>query len=157
MASPVQAARAAPDQPHLVAAIDAGRGSTDRGFTFLTGTGREEFLSWDRLRSKAMNRAAHLRALGLRRGDRLAIVMPDGPDFVPTFLGAVWAGVIPVPLYPPLSLGKLDAYIDALVAIMNKVEPPYLATDDEARGVAVERRRTCAVAQGHHHRRGAAY
>jgi fatty-acyl-CoA synthase len=113
----------------LIAALDAGRGSTNQGFTFLTGRGREELLSWDRLRSEAMNRAAHLRALGLGRGDCLAIVMPDGPDFVPTFLGATWAGVIPVPLYPPLSLGKLDAYLDALVAIMNKVDPLYLAID----------------------------
>src|SRR5262245_38680543 len=76
-----------------------------------------------------MNEAAHLRALGLRKGDRLAIVMPDGRDFVPTFLGAAWAGVIPVPLHPPLSLGKLDAYLDALVAIMNTVDPPYLAIE----------------------------
>ena len=113
----------------MIAALDAGRGSTDQGFTFLTGRGKEELLSWDRLRSEAMNRAAHLRALGLRRGDCLAIVMPDGLDFVPTFLGATWAGVIPVPLYPPLSLGKLDSYLDALVAIMNKADPLYVATD----------------------------
>ena len=89
---------AALDHPNLIAALDAGRGATHQGFTFIVAEGQEEFLSWDRLRAEAMNRAAHLRALGLRMGDRLAIVMPDGQDFVPTFLGATWAGIIPVPL-----------------------------------------------------------
>ena len=88
----------------------------------------EELLSWDRLRAEAMNRAAHLRALGLRAGDRLAMVMPDGRDFVPTFLGATWAGIIPVPLHPPPSLGKLDTYQRTLAAVLNKAEPAYLAT-----------------------------
>jgi acyl-CoA synthetase (AMP-forming)/AMP-acid ligase II len=54
--------------------------------------------------------------------------MPDGRDFVPTFLGATWAGIIPVPLPPPLSLGKLDSYLGSLAAVMNKAEPAYLAT-----------------------------
>jgi fatty-acyl-CoA synthase len=62
-----------------------------------------------------MKRAAHLRKYGLKKGDRVAMVLPDGEDFVPTFLGAVWAGLVPVPLYPPLSLGKLDSYKDTMV------------------------------------------
>ena len=119
---------AALDHPNLIAALDAGRGATHQGFTFIVAEGQEELLSWDRLRAEAMNRAAHLRALGLRTGDRLAIVMPDGQDFVPTFLGATWAGIIPVPLPPPLSLGKLDSYRSSLAAVMNKAEPAYLAT-----------------------------
>src|SRR4029077_6448488 len=94
------------DHPNLIAALHAGRGATHQGFTFIVAEVQEELLSWDRLRAEAMNRAAHLRALGLRMGDRLAIVMPDGQDFVPTFLGATWAVIIPVPLPPPLSLGK---------------------------------------------------
>jgi fatty-acyl-CoA synthase len=115
------------DHPNLIAALDAGRGVTQQGFTFIVAEGQDELLSWDRLRAEAMNRAAHLRALGLRMGDRLAIVMPDGRDFVPTFLGATWAGIIPVPLPPPLSLGKLDSYRGSLSAVMNKAEPAYLA------------------------------
>jgi fatty-acyl-CoA synthase len=114
---------------HLISALDACAGHTQAGFTFSSSDGKEDFYSWDRLRQEAMNRAAHLRALGLKKGDRLAVVLPDGADFVPTFLGAAWAGIIPVPLYPPLSLGKLDSYIDALAAIMKRAEPTFLATN----------------------------
>ncbi len=95
----------------LIAALEAHTGNTTRGFTFLTRDGEEQFFSFDRLRTEARRRAAHLRAAGLKQGDRLAMVMPDGEDFIPTFIGAVWAGIIPVPLYPPLALGKLDAYM----------------------------------------------
>lgn len=116
------------DEPNLIAAIEAGQGITDRGYTFQTRDGQELFFSWDKLRTEAMRRAAHLRALGMKPGDRLAMVMPDGEDFVPTFFGAVWAGVVPVPLYPPLSLGKLDAYVDTLVAILSRARPTHLAT-----------------------------
>jgi fatty-acyl-CoA synthase len=116
--------------PHrtLIDAIDAGRGRTERGYTFLQADGTELFFSFDRLRQEAIRRAHHLTQLGMKKGDRLAMVMPDGQDFVPTFFGAIWAGIIPVPLYPPLSLGKLDAYLDTLVNILTKAEPVYVAT-----------------------------
>jgi fatty-acyl-CoA synthase len=117
------------NHPHLSAALEGLAGVKDRGFTFIQSDSKEQFVSFDDLRNEAMNRAAHFRAMGLKKGDRVAIVMPDGHDFVPTFFGCVWAGLIPVPLYPPLSLGKLDSYIDALVAIMNRAEPTYLATN----------------------------
>jgi fatty-acyl-CoA synthase len=114
--------------PNLIAAIDESKGMTDKGFSFLDRDQKELFLSWDDLRTESMKRAAHLRKYGLKKGDRVAMVLPDGEDFVPTFLGAIWAGLVPVPLYPPLSLGKLDSYKDTLVAILNKAEPMYLIT-----------------------------
>lgn len=119
----------------LVEAIDAGRGVTTKGYTFLDRDQKERFYSFEKLREEAMRRAAHFRHYGLKKGERLAMVVPDGEDFVPTFLGAVWAGIVPVPLYPPLSMGKLDAYIDTLVAIMNKAKPVYLVTNQKMEAV----------------------
>ncbi|MFT3840499.1 MAG: fatty acyl-AMP ligase [Myxococcaceae bacterium] len=118
-----------PNHATLIAALQAHAGNNKRGFTFMGKDNTEEFYSFDRLRLEAMRRAAHLRAAGLKQGDRLALVMPDGEDFIPTFFGAVWAGIIPVPLYPPLALGKLDSYMDALAAILNSAEPTFLATN----------------------------
>ncbi len=123
------------DFPTLVAALDANKGLTDKGFTFLGRDGNDIHYSFDGLRTEAMRRGAWLRSKGMKKGDRLAMVMPDGEDFVPTFFGAVWAGIVPVPLYPPLSLGKLDAYIEALISIMTKAEPTYLATNTKLEAV----------------------
>jgi fatty-acyl-CoA synthase len=123
------------DYPNLVAAIDAGKGLTTKGYAFLDRDSNEQFYSFDRLREESMRRAAHFRHYGLKKGDRVAMVVPDGEDFVPTFLGAVWAGLVPVPLYPPLSMGKLDAYIETLVAIMGKAKPTYLVTNEKVQTV----------------------
>ena len=123
------------DFPNLVAALDANKGLTAKGFAFLGRDCAELFYSFDALRTEAMRRGAWLRSKGMKKGDRLAMVMPDGEDFVPTFFGAVWAGIVPVPLYPPLSLGKLDAYIDSLVSIMGKAEPTWLATNTKLEAV----------------------
>src|SRR5207253_2322655 len=93
-------------------------------------SGADLHVSFHDLRLAAMRRAAHYLALGLRRGDRVAIVVPEGEHFIPAFLGAIWLGLIPVPLYPPLSLGKLDAFMDGLVAILNKAQPRVLVTSE---------------------------
>src|SRR5258708_10910272 len=116
----------------LVGALDAWEGLQERGFTFVNakGPGEDLTLSFHDLRQLARQRAAHYLSLGLQRGDRVALVVPDGEHFIPAFLGALWSGLIPVPLYPPLSLGKLDAFMDALVNILNLARPRVLATSE---------------------------
>src|SRR5207237_4942173 len=114
----------------VVQALDASLGVHDRGFHFVgaKGPGEDLVLSYHELRLEALKRAWYLRALGLGKGDRLALVVPDGQDFIPTFLGALWAGIVPVPLYPPLALGKLDAFMESLVGILQVSRPRVLAT-----------------------------
>ena len=113
----------------IVPALDACEGLRQRGFTFVGARDRGDlFLSFHDLRLAAMRRAAHYGAVGLQRGDRVALVIPEGEHFIPAFLGGLWAGLIPVPLYPPVSLGKLDAFLDALVAILNVARPRVLVT-----------------------------
>ena len=116
----------------VVSALNALEGQKERGFTFVgaRGPGQDLFISFHELRLQAQQRAAHLQSLGLRRGDRVALVVPDGEHFIPAFLGALWIGLIPVPLYPPLSLGKLDAFMDALVTILNVAKPRALITTE---------------------------
>ena len=112
----------------VVPALNACEGLRDRGFTF---AGKEDlFVSFHDLRVLTQKRAAHYLAQGLKRGDRVAIVLPEGEHFIPAFLGALWIGLIPVPLYPPLSLGKLDAFMDALVTILNVARPRVLITTE---------------------------
>jgi fatty-acyl-CoA synthase len=126
-------------QPLQAAAIDVidalnrGEGLHDRGFTFVgaLGPGQDLYLSFHALREEIQKRAHHLKALGLVKGDRLAMVVPDGDQFVPTFLAAMWAGIVPVPLYPPLSLGKLDAFMEALVSILTVAKPKALVAGSQ--------------------------
>ena len=116
----------------VIPALDGHEGLHDRGFTFVgaRGPGEDLTVSFHELRLLAQRRAAHYLSLGLQRGDRVALVIPEGEQFIPAFLGALWIGLIPVPLYPPVSLGKLDAFMDALVTILNVAKPRALVTTE---------------------------
>ncbi|WP_367127915.1 class I adenylate-forming enzyme family protein [Saccharothrix sp. HUAS TT1] len=50
---------------------------------------------------------------GVRAGDRVALVLDDGPDFVLTFLGAAHAGAVAVPLNPRLHPDELRQVLAA--------------------------------------------
>ena len=67
-----------------------------------------------RIRNQALSIGADLQSRGVRKGDRVALVLPTCPEFVQCFFGVLCAGAIPVPLYPPVRLhepGEKDALV----------------------------------------------
>jgi len=82
------------------------------GFTFMRSDGSQRYYSFPEIVEEMDRRGQRLLARGLRKGDRLAMVLPESDDFVLSFLGAMAVGVVPVPMYPPLSFGKLDSYVE---------------------------------------------
>ena len=94
-----------------------------------------------RIRERALSIAADLRSRGVRKGDRVALVLPTWPDFVECFFGVLCAGAIPVPLYPPVRLGRLDEYHRNTAAMLQAVDAAMVVTDERIRrflGVAVD-------------------
>ena len=87
------------------AAIGAGK-----GLSFVDRDERESVLSWADIHDRAAAVAGGLRERGVRPGDGVAVVLPTAPEFFDAFFGAVLAGAVPVPLYPPVRLGRLDEY-----------------------------------------------
>src|SRR5581483_4408073 len=77
-------------------------------------------------------------------GDRVAIVLGSGPEFFDALFGAQAAGAVPVPLYPPVRLGRLDEYHAATARMLAAVGARLLITDGRIRrllGRTVERAR----------------
>jgi fatty-acyl-CoA synthase len=98
-----------PRRPALPAALGAAaRGS---GVTFVDLREREEALPWEEVADRAARAAAALAALGVRPGDRVAIVLRTEPAFLDAFFGAWLAGAVPVPLYPPVRLGRMEEWV----------------------------------------------
>jgi fatty-acyl-CoA synthase len=69
-----------------------------------------------------------LRERGIGKGDRIVLALPEPDDFVLTFFGALVAGAVPVPLYPPQTLARLDAYLANLSRIVEVSEAKLLIT-----------------------------
>jgi fatty-acyl-CoA synthase len=80
------------------------------GLTFVDASEAEETLSWSEVRTRAGATAGALHHLGVRAGDRVAIVLPTSADFMDAFFGTLLVGAVPVPLYPPVRLGRLEEY-----------------------------------------------
>ena len=60
----------------------------------------EERVSYADLWSRAGEMAALLRGLGTTRGDRVLVVLPNGPEFFYAFYGILRLGAIAVPIFP---------------------------------------------------------
>jgi fatty-acyl-CoA synthase len=112
----------------LVEAVTQLSHDRTRGFVFVKPDGSERFCSFADIHAEATRRGAHLAARGLVKGDRLAMVIPDGDEFVLSFLGAIFAGVVPVPIYPQLSFKNVEAYHDTVAHIANASGAAMLLT-----------------------------
>ena len=103
---------------NLVTALARLRRGEGRGFRFVARDRSERYYPYEEMEAEAHRRAAHLAALGLQKGDRVALVLPEPEEFVLTFLGAAVAGVVPVPIFPRASFKNADSYVDVLAHII---------------------------------------
>lgn len=94
-----------------MASLDrAARAPGSLGVRFLDPHERETAFSYQEIRARALELAGGFVDLGLAPGERVAIVLPTGIGFYDALFGALYARLVPVPLYPPLRLGRLDEY-----------------------------------------------
>jgi len=105
-----------------------------RGVRFLDAAeGDGTRLSYAELAARARGVAGALQSRGLARGDRVAIVLPTAPAFYDAFFGALRAGLVPVPLYPPVRLGRLDEYQERTAAMLRASGARLVLTDRRIR------------------------
>jgi fatty-acyl-CoA synthase len=90
----------------------------DRAVTFVRANGEERRVSFPDLWTTACRRARALYQLGLKKGDRVALVLPEPDEFVLTFMACLTAGLVAVPMYPPQTLAKMEAYGDTVRHIL---------------------------------------
>jgi acyl-CoA synthetase (AMP-forming)/AMP-acid ligase II len=96
----------------------AGAARTDAGYCFVSGD-TDRWRSYADIHLASMRVARSLREAGLRRGDLVALVLPDGEQFLVALFGASLAGVTPASLHPPLATGDLPRYFDLTAAILS--------------------------------------
>ncbi|MDX2756498.1 AMP-binding protein, partial [Streptomyces scabiei] len=112
-----------------------------RAFTFVDhpaphSRGVHRTLTWRRLDLRMRAVAARL-AAEAKPGARVAVLCPQGTDYVTAFLGALAAGLVAVPLHPP----GLPGQGDRLSAVLTDASPAVVVTTGQA---LAEVRAACA-------------
>lgn len=69
---------------------------------------RSTTYSYEQVKIWVQRMAGLLSELGLERENRIAILLPDTPEFVFTFWGSVWLGAIPVPINTGYTLEEIQ-------------------------------------------------
>ncbi len=111
------------------------------GLVFVDARENEFAMPWSEVLDRARRMAGALAERGILPGDRVAMVLPTGPDFMDAFFGALLAGAVPVPLYPPVRLGRMEEYVRGTVRMLEVVGARVLLSDSRIRlllGGAVE-------------------
>ena len=79
------------------------------------GAPGRQWLSYDGLRALPVYVVANLNAMGIGRGDRVAMVLPNGPEMAAAFV-AIACGATTAPLNPAYRAEEFDFYLSDLNA-----------------------------------------
>jgi len=103
----------------------------DPVYTFLSdGETEKDALTYAQLDRKARVLAKWLRA-NASFGDRVVLLYPPGLEFIVAFFGSLYAGMIPVPAFPP----RNNRNMDRLVAIMQDANATVALMTEPIRGM----------------------
>jgi len=89
-------------------------------------TANDDRLSFADLHSLASRVGARLRELGVRREERLLLVLDDTPAFPATFLGAMRIGAVPIPVNFLARAQDFGYFLDDSYAVAAVVDAPFL-------------------------------
>jgi len=110
----------------------------DGGVRFVDRIERDTWFGWAEVRERALAVCGGLRELGIRRGERVALVFPTGIDFFDAFFGTLLAGAVPVPLYPPVRLGRMAEYQRRTARMLEVTRARLVLADPRVRRILGE-------------------
>lgn len=114
-------AAAHPDRPHI---------------RFYEDNADGRIITYGDLYAGAASIAAGLQRLGVGAGDAVALMLPTEADYFFSFFGALLAGAVPVPIYPPVRRTQLEEHLSRHRAILDNCAATTLITVPEATGFA---------------------
>ena len=95
----------------------------------------EQTISYAQLDRESCTVAAGLIERGLAPGDRVAIMLPTEAAFLETFFGVLYAGGVPVPVYPPFRRAQVEEHLRRQAGILRNAGASLLIIGSEIRSV----------------------
>ena len=86
-------------------------------------------LDYKELKSKARQAAGAMQALGIGKGDRVAILLPNGEDWLACFYGAALIGAVTVPVNTRFKAAEIDFCLKKSGATLLVYVDRYLSND----------------------------
>ena len=118
----------------VVQALEDAADSVHTGFRFIDESKKSEpFFTYRDVERATARYAGAMQAMGLKKGERITLILPKNQDFVFAFLGALRAGIVPVPIYPPAGLRKLGGYLQNTLHVVRKSGARVVLTDGSIR------------------------
>lgn len=93
-------------------------------------------MTYAEIAARAKSVAASLIAHDIAPGDRVALMLPTGEEFFVAFLGILYAGATPVPIYPPMQRAKIEEHLGRQAGILKNAGASLLITVPVALHVA---------------------
>ncbi|HEV8534936.1 MAG TPA: long-chain fatty acid--CoA ligase [Candidatus Limnocylindria bacterium] len=123
--------RTARERPHTVATIFGGA---------VAGRCVDAAMTYREVDELADRFAVGLQRLGVRKGDRVALVLPNCPQFVYTFFGTLKSGAVVVPTNPLYTVRELHNQLaDSGARVVVVISRLYPQVAEAAAGTSVER------------------
>ncbi len=91
-------------------------------------TGQGEVISYAHLAGTANRVAWCLLDKQLEPGARVTLMLPTGGDYFFSFMGVLVAGMVPVPIYPPVRLSQIESYIKRHRSILQNCRAEVMIT-----------------------------
>ncbi len=95
----------------------------------------EQTISYAELDRESCTLAAGLIERGLAPGDRVAIMLPTEAAFFEAFFGVLYAGGVPVPIYPPFRRAQVEDHLRRQAGILRNAGASLLIIGSEIRNV----------------------
>ena len=114
-------ARVHPERSHIRLYSDEGEGQT---------------LSYRALKEGAERIAAGLQHQGFEPGRSAVLMLPTGADYFLVFFGILYAGGVPVPIYPPGRPSQIEEHLTRHAAIIDNAQGTIMITVPEAQRFA---------------------
>lgn len=112
-------------RPTLVEALE--RACAEGGHLWIANGDREPtVLPMPELLERARRAAHALVARGLRRGDRVLLLLPTSAEWLAAFFGTLIAGGVAVPLGPSVAFGGMERYAETVRALARHAEARHL-------------------------------
>jgi fatty-acyl-CoA synthase len=119
----------------LIDLLERAQDKEHTGFIFVDRKEKETEYNFRDVYTRTQIAAANLQLLGIKKGDCVALFLPTSIEFMDAFLGAQYIGAIPVPLYPPMRLGKLDEYFARTASMLDAVQASIIITNPQIKRI----------------------